>query len=170
MPYNSSGGRSQYAADGTRSAAFAVMADKNPYLDPKIGEIGVGTSQTWENVVGRMDPYYINNATVNESAWQVQRANAQPHDREGQNVLYADGHTAYEQTTDVGVKNDAIYLPIGGADDSASSGQGPVRMGYYGALGSAPVHNLAIQVTGTTTNLDDSFLINDDVHDPTQHP
>jgi prepilin-type N-terminal cleavage/methylation domain-containing protein len=91
MPYNENGGKSRYAADGTRSAAFAIMADKNPYLDPKISEIAEATADTWQDAVGRMDPYYLENATTTTSSWEVKRANAQPHDRESQNVLFADG-------------------------------------------------------------------------------
>ncbi|MGA2069811.1 MAG: type II secretion system protein [Sedimentisphaerales bacterium] len=35
--------------------------------------------------------------------------NAYPHQREGQNVLYNDGHTKFETTANVGVNNDNIY-------------------------------------------------------------
>jgi prepilin-type processing-associated H-X9-DG protein len=35
--------------------------------------------------------------------------NAYPHQREGQNVLYNDGHVKFETTTNTGVDNDNIY-------------------------------------------------------------
>jgi prepilin-type processing-associated H-X9-DG protein len=164
QPYGETGGKSVRAADGARSASFAVMADKNPYLDPRISlNIGDGDSSTWRDGVSRMQAYYMPSSTFTESSWEVKIANAYAHERDGQNVLFGDGHASYEKTTDVGIKNDAIYLPIGGSGDT----EAPVRRGYFGALSGAPVHVLASTQAATSS---DSFLINDDVHDPDSHP
>ena len=40
---------------------------------------------------------------------QIKNSNAFHHGYDGQNVLFADGHTSYEKQPDVGVKNDNIY-------------------------------------------------------------
>ena len=139
------------------------MADKNPFLDPKIANIGSPTSDNWQDTIARMEAYYITGSAFSESSWQVKVANAYSHERDGQNVLFGDGHASYEKTTDVGIKNDAIYLPHGGTGDA----EAPVRRGYFGALSGAPVHVLASTQAATSS---DSFLINDDVHDPDSHP
>ena len=110
MPYQagqtgmvSTGSKSRYAADGTRSAAFAVMADKNPYFDQKLG-FGSGV-----NANNYLDRSRMLNWKDSAERWETLSANSQPHDREGQNVLFADGHTTYENRPDVAIKNDNIF-------------------------------------------------------------
>ena len=68
MPYSSTGGKSSYAADGTSNASFAVMADKNPYLDPKISNpiTTAPSATTWQDSVYRMGVYYTTNASYSE--------------------------------------------------------------------------------------------------------
>lgn len=142
----STGSKGRYAADGTRSAAFAVMADKSPYFDPKLTFGGA----TQENYIDRSRMLTPWDDTAQK--WQIQAANAQPHDRDGQNVMYADGHAAYENRVDVGIKNDGIYTAwsgTGATEDSRRQGQIPNR-----TTGVTPV--------GT----DDSVLVNDDTKVP----
>lgn len=106
---------SNFAADGTRSAAFAVMADRSPWYDAKLASNTVTpiTVDNWIDGVWLMAPYY--DASLNKEKWEYNRANAQPHGREGQNVMFGDGHSAFERTSDVGVKHDNIYTPRNGA-------------------------------------------------------
>ncbi len=104
----STGSKSRFAADGTRSAAFAVMADQNPFFEyPKLTRGGTLNEATHRDKVALLGGG--NNNVENLSSWEIRIANAQPHDREGQNIVFADGHTAYEQRSDVGVKNDNVY-------------------------------------------------------------
>lgn len=158
MPYANGGGKSSYAADGTRSAAFAVMADKNPYFDRKLlGTTAGGASidgNNWTDYVRQIAPYWTAGSAYTESSWEVKAANAQPHDRDGQNVLYADGHTAYENTTDVGIKNDQIYIFRSATDTTENA----IRQGDWKAI-TAPALNSAYQPIGQ----DDSYLVNDDI-------
>ncbi|MBN1551226.1 type II secretion system protein, partial [bacterium] len=103
------GSKSSFAANGTLSAAFAVMADKNPWFDPKIpntGAAGANGQNYKDYVAGIADDWTTGN---NPEDWQIDIANAQPHDRDSQNVLFADGHSANLDRTDVAVKNDNIY-------------------------------------------------------------
>ncbi|HDR05510.1 MAG TPA: type II secretion system protein [Candidatus Marinimicrobia bacterium] len=100
------GKRSRYAADSQRSAAFAVMADKNPFFDSRLTFDGNFAGITAQNYMDRSTPLNWVDAA---SRYQIFAANAQPHDREGQNVLYADGHSSYESRSDVSVRNDNIY-------------------------------------------------------------
>jgi prepilin-type N-terminal cleavage/methylation domain-containing protein/prepilin-type processing-associated H-X9-DG protein len=153
MPYSVNGTAGRFAADGSRSASFAVMADKNPWMDPKLKLPDSDmSSETWFDYVARMGAYY-DDETISESDWRVKRANAQAHGREGQNVLFGDGHASYEKTTDVGVKHDSIYTIQGGAGDIEDI----IRQGQGGQ--SYLVTDLAAcqPVSG-----DDSFLVNDD--------
>ncbi len=140
---------STHAASATKSASFAVMADKNPWHDPKLpGFAGDGTpadAMNWEGRVGFLSDDWTNPAVTIEK-WRLLIANAQPHGREGQNVLFADGHNSYEKRTDVGIKHDAIYTP-----QTANH----IRQG--GPVSRAAGHNN----TNVPVGVSDSFLVND---------
>ncbi|HOT73103.1 MAG TPA: type II secretion system protein [Anaerohalosphaeraceae bacterium] len=102
----------RYRADDTRSAAFALMADKNPWYDPKLPETTF-TGANLANSVDKLFAYWVTNNTPSYGTVRQNQmvANAQPHEREGQNVMYADGHNSFEKISDVGIKNDNIYTP-----------------------------------------------------------
>jgi prepilin-type processing-associated H-X9-DG protein len=77
-------------------ASFVVAADMNPYM-----ENGDFISNPKDTVLHKKaDP---------SSPFLNQLYNASHHGTEGQNVLYADGHSSWETRPDVGVKNDNIY-------------------------------------------------------------
>lgn len=153
MPYSTDGRPSHFAADRSRSASFAILADKNPWMDPKLKLPDSDlSSETWFEYVARLAPYYSND-TITESSWQVKVANAYPHGREGHNVLFADGHSSYEKTTDVGVKHDNIYTKQGGQ----GSIEDMIRLGAEG-----PIYLVGDLATCQPVNRDDSFLLNDD--------
>jgi prepilin-type processing-associated H-X9-DG protein len=84
-----------YPPDAYRSAAFAIGADMSPYFEN--GDI-VPISNN--SIVRLVDP---------KKSFTSQLHNSLSHDSYGQNVLYADGHTSWENRPDVGVKNDNIY-------------------------------------------------------------
>jgi len=103
------GSKGRYAATGSRSASFAVMADKNPYYDSKLIK-GSATVDSWIDRVAPIGgPTAPTTDWTNLEKWRIAVQNAQPHDRDGQNVTYADGHNSYETRADVGTKNDCIY-------------------------------------------------------------
>ena len=139
----------RFAADGTKSASFAVMADRNPWYDSTIRK-GPASADDWFDKVGYLGRHYA--GPVEE--WQIKVANAQPHLREGQNVVFGDGHSAYEQYPDIGVKHDNLFTPRGpgaGTEDDIRIGQmpDPYGIGYGEPYGSG-----------------DSFLVNDDEINP----
>jgi prepilin-type N-terminal cleavage/methylation domain-containing protein/prepilin-type processing-associated H-X9-DG protein len=76
-------------------AEFAVAADKNP-----------GTAG------GESDNVLFPTAT--SSAKDMKRANTANHDRDGQNILYGDGHVAWESNPFVGVNRDNIWTTADG--------------------------------------------------------
>jgi prepilin-type processing-associated H-X9-DG protein len=48
------------------------------------------------------------------SAREMKLANSNNHDKDGQNILYADGHVAWESNPFVGVNKDNIYTSADG--------------------------------------------------------
>lgn len=90
--------------------------------------------------------------------------NAFPHQREGQNVLYNDGHVRFEKTANVGINDDNIWqarpttpsadikedIEVGGYFPRPATGTGsspPAFPGYY--------------LTNNPTSSDDAVLINE---------
>ena len=151
MPYGDDGRAGRHAADGTKSAAFAVMADKNPWFDPKLQEgpppSGGWTQANFADYVGPLASYWTDTGM---EKFKIQRANSYPHSREGQNVLFGDGHASYEKTSDIGVKHDNIYtIRVDGTEDGTRRGD-PIFQGIN---------------VSTATNLtsNDSYLVNDDM-------
>jgi prepilin-type N-terminal cleavage/methylation domain-containing protein len=159
-PYAAAGGKSPMAADGNRSASFAVMADKSPYMDPKTTQWDYTGQTTMSNTVARVGEYYTAGLGLSKSSPEVKVSNSHPHDRDGQNVLYADGHNSYENTPDVGVMNDGIYTVRGGAGDvniqQIRGGQHNANSVFKDAPGTAR-NNVGPNVVSK----DDSFLVND---------
>lgn len=148
MPYGPNGGAGDYAADGIKSAAFAVMADKNPWYDPKL-HTGTPTAKKWADYVAIMGAYFIDPRL---EKWEIQHANAYPHSRNGQNVMYADGHASYEKTSDVGVKHDNIYTRQGAGESDKD-----IRIGNADEMARYTVDN-----AWQPRDDQDSFLVNDD--------
>ena len=79
-------------------AEFAVAADKNPGMSG-------GDSLAKDNVFA---------PTSTSSAKDMKQANTRNHDRDGQNILYGDGHVGWESNPFVGVNRDNIYTTADG--------------------------------------------------------
>lgn len=107
-PAQSTGSKGMRAADARRSAAFAVMADKNPWFETKLIRLNLNTTNFMDHI-----GILAGSTTVTDYSkvdrWGLMGSNAYPHGREGQNVTYADGHNSWETRSDVSVKNDNIY-------------------------------------------------------------
>ncbi len=146
-PAGNTAKKARFAADGQRSASFAVMADKSPWFDTRLNT-GTPTQTSYMDVRALLPQITTADGWAAISRWDIYAGNAQPHDREGQNVLYADGHTTYETRSDVGTKNDNIYTPWA---------QTPPSIEWHmrrGALGSAGEDFYG-------RGIDDSVLVND---------
>src|SRR4029453_10123091 len=74
-------------------AEFAVAADMNP---------------------GTTNGDNVNFPTTTSSAKDMKQANTNNHDKDGQNILYGDGHVAWESNPFVGVNRDNIYTTSDG--------------------------------------------------------
>ena len=93
-PFSSAAG---YKLNDYLPADFAVMADKNPGVSPATGSNAAGPA--WD-----------------AAPFDLARANSNNHDRAGQNVLYTDGHVAFQLTPYCGVghegERDNIYTAL----------------------------------------------------------
>jgi prepilin-type N-terminal cleavage/methylation domain-containing protein len=162
MPYG------KYSASGATSASFAMLADKNPWMDPKLVESSLPneTAATYFGKVTRMGEYFDDRLQRKEK-WMQQIANTYAHGREGQNVVFGDGHSEYAKTTDVGVRHDGIYTRQSGP--GATGNEHEIRCGLT-APNSYFVQKGAIVLTPTPytgpnyqpQTPDDSLLMNDD--------
>jgi prepilin-type N-terminal cleavage/methylation domain-containing protein len=153
---------SRNPASGSSSASFAVMSDRNPWFDPKLTESSSSTADNYMGAVEKLGEYFFGTQT---EKWMKQKANAQPHDREGQNVMYGDGHNAYEKVPDVGVRHDNIFtvqVPNPGSDPQTAELAvrcGRTKLGLYDCPNTI--------VSPTLENLwrpagpQDSILVND---------
>jgi len=94
-----------YAKDGTIrdrdfwssariSPDFAIAADINP-----------GTKGTGNNVTA---------VRTTSTAAEMKNGNSNNHDRDGQNVLYGDGHVEFQTNPFVGIERDNIYVTQAG--------------------------------------------------------
>lgn len=101
------------------SAEFAVAADMNP----------------GNNTVGSRSGGQPNGTVVpNQSAAVMSGANSVNHDRDGQNVLYGDGHVEFQANPFVGISSDNIYTRrtstvANGAGQFLTSAGGTVQIG-----------------------------------------
>jgi len=111
----------------TLSSDFAIAADMNPGNAPS-----TGTQQD-----------KVSGVAYNSSRADMQKANSNNHNGDGQNVLYADGHCEFQTSPFAGTiitgngtssfnptYRDNIYMPCGGSraatgTDSTSIGSGP---------------------------------------------
>jgi prepilin-type processing-associated H-X9-DG protein len=75
-------------------ADFAIAADINP-----------GTKGTGNNVTA---------VRTTSTAAEMKNGNSNNHDRDGQNVLYGDGHVEFQTNPFVGIQRDNIYVTQAG--------------------------------------------------------
>jgi prepilin-type processing-associated H-X9-DG protein len=83
----------------TTNPDYAVAADMNP------GTNTTGAGSSAQNVL---------EVKTGSSSGQIRGANSPNHDRDGQNVLYGDGHVTFEQNPFVSVEGDNIYTSKSG--------------------------------------------------------
>lgn len=99
----------------------AVCADRSPYFDKNATNYVDGVK------TGEDPPHWVVADTqTGEPAHYVdddKTGNAFPHQREGQNVLFADMHVDFEHYANVGVDNDNIWKPWGRVEPTQAQKQ-----------------------------------------------
>lgn len=160
MPYIK-GTNPAYPISSTDPAGMAIMADKNPWLDSTTSGTAASaltSSSTevqdgsWMNLVRWIADDWSNGATSHSNKALSQVGNSMAHMREGQNVLYNDGHVTFEKRADIGVQNDSIYEPFQGAGTSGAWTETQKRQGDG--------HNLMGGRRAKASQ--DNYLVNDD--------
>lgn len=90
-PYPSSAAvKAGYAMRATLPAGFPLASDLNPGDKPALGSSVTGV-------------------TASSGGWDVKMALSRNHERDGMNVLYADGHVDWQTTPLCGVNGDNIF-------------------------------------------------------------
>lgn len=152
----------QFPPDGSRSAAFAIAADMNPWF--KNGSIiPSGKNDTPPQIVTIPPEFLQVPKKIDDSLyyemkqkWKLSNSiNELPYTgplqkkakvAEGQNVLFADGYASFEKQPNVGVKNDNIYT-------FWSTDENPTEQDKQG--GTAPTSR---NPENNAKSADDSFL------------
>lgn len=119
---------SKITLNGMSASGMAIMADKNPWCDD-------GNATEWKETTELLGNDVEDHTTIcslisiGSNPWDsvpkegLEVANSFSHLREGQNVVYMDGHTSFERRSDVGVESDNIYTK-----NSAASGATPTEI------------------------------------------
>jgi len=84
-----------YKLQAGMDPGFAIMADINPGATGAVGSAGVSDN--------------VNAVNASSSALQKKLGNSNNHGKDGQNVLYADGHVEFQNTCLCGLNGDNIY-------------------------------------------------------------
>jgi prepilin-type N-terminal cleavage/methylation domain-containing protein/prepilin-type processing-associated H-X9-DG protein len=116
------------------------------YENPYAGTAAIGAGFKLNNAIGAeyavasdMNPGTtggddVTKVTATSSAKDMKGGNSNNHDKDGQNILYGDGHVAWESNPFVGVNRDNIFT----AANSSTGGQySSMNMGPYDANDSA---------------------------------
>ena len=122
-----------YALSTSSESGMAVAADRNPWILTRAGP-PESPSLFKPDPVGTKEP--------SEAA---RRGNSPLHGRDGQNVLFVDGHVSFENRSDCGLDHDNIYMV-------SNRAEGGSAFGYVPTL--APTHHVA-------ANRRDSLLLHD---------
>lgn len=159
MPFNTPHDRPLMAESSSLSP---LCADRNPYLDRNATSYLDGQKEDedpprWEIVPPGTIPEYIDDDMT---------GNAASHQREGQNVLYNDGHVRFERYPNIGIACDNIwkYWPTAPpfADDAKQRQFGNIGTadgnpsGIGGQDASWAVNNPAVHAT-----TEDAYMVNE---------
>jgi prepilin-type N-terminal cleavage/methylation domain-containing protein len=105
FPLKHSGLLKAYPITTTTNPAKAVMADRNPFWQYD------GTTESGVKTAGTVYSWDQTNQKI--CATSVAKGNASYHQKDGQNVLYADQHSKFERIANCGIESDNIYTAWG---------------------------------------------------------
>jgi prepilin-type N-terminal cleavage/methylation domain-containing protein len=153
LPLATSGvGSNVYPITTTSNPARAVMADRSPYWDKSNTS---AKSYKWDTTGVRINPD------------DIPAGNNIYHQKDGQNVLYADQHAKFEKSANCGIEMDNIYttwwltaaaLPTAASDKAKTKQVGGPGSGTETTTLPGPP-NIALQ--NYPQDAEDSFLVSD---------
>ena len=158
---------------GNSKPTCPLAADRNPSMDKNVnyltvtmGTPSVGTATNSAAPLNESSPHTRWTTTNNKYTDPDLVFNSFAHQREGQNVLYNDGHVKFETTANVGVDNDNIWQRwYSGQATSTTKPAAKIReaSGYFTKYPSATgldTYNGEIYTVYPSTQ-DDAFLFNE---------
>jgi len=136
------------------------MADRSPWYDADLTD-STPTSDNWIGYVchlggSKAAPEPDDDWDDGFEKYEKLVNNSNAHQREGQNVLFIDGHAAFEKRADCAAQNDNIYAPYRGSDATAWN-DGGRRIGV-----SAPGTDPGVISKGPWDS-EDNWLVNDSI-------
>ncbi|MGB8226207.1 MAG: prepilin-type N-terminal cleavage/methylation domain-containing protein [Sedimentisphaerales bacterium] len=143
-------GGSAFPITTTSNPARAVMADRSPYWDSK----NTGAKlYDW-------DPATTACKIIPDS---IPAGNNVYHQKDGQNVLYADQHAKFEKSANCGVEQDNIYTTWGKATtDITETGCPKAKIKQVGGLTTLPGQATGkASMANDSQDAEDSFLLSD---------
>jgi prepilin-type processing-associated H-X9-DG protein len=184
MPFGGVGstpGSSGNPVSGNSKPTCPIAADRNPSFDKNadtylaigsrtgISNYGAPPGLGYGTTVGTTEersPFERWVAPDNKYTDPDLVFNSFAHQREGQNVLFNDGHVKFETTANVGVDNDNIWTRWAGTlpSDATRAQRREVGLGSNGVFtrrSAAPAAFGATSANYTINSVDDAFLINE---------
>jgi prepilin-type processing-associated H-X9-DG protein len=155
-------GATSFPITTTANPAKAVAADRSPFWDKTRMTLPLTVVNVTAGSTTDPGPYlWINGTGVDKSILYV--GNATAHQKEGQNVLFADGHSKFEKGANCGIESDNIYTPWqyteNGTTADATGKKKQVGMPSYTTY--PRPHGTATALDIWAQNDEDNFLVND---------
>ncbi len=151
--------KSGYAVGGSSPPSAVLAADRNPHMDRNVtylnrasqllggegADTGKKTPKEYWDLAGGAT---TGNITFNDPdlMW-----NSFSHQREGQNVLYNDGHVNFERTCNVGIDGDNIWQSWPAVPLNPSQTKYDREVGGYFPTGASSTGGCTTAVYGRTT-------------------
>ncbi|HVT87961.1 MAG TPA: prepilin-type N-terminal cleavage/methylation domain-containing protein [Tepidisphaeraceae bacterium] len=124
FPWGDSG--SGFKWNSSQAADAAIMADINPGTPNTLNNVGSGAGGSSDNVLAVLPS--------SGASTGLKFGNSNNHDKDGQNVLYGDGHVDFQQTPFCGANGDNIYARRASSTNSQnlSDSTNPFMCSYDG--------------------------------------
>lgn len=156
MPFTWTSAASGYPASTTSNPSMAVCADRNPYLDKNAQGDADATAGGYADGMSGSPPTW--DTTYFKYVDKDKTGNAAAHQREGQNVLYADISSRFQLLANCGISNDNIYKMWNATGSPPVPSAKQMQVGVIDKGGAS----LTTGNTGYGPKADaDSFLVNE---------
>jgi prepilin-type N-terminal cleavage/methylation domain-containing protein len=143
---------SVYPVTGTSNPAMAVIADRNPFFD-KINNPSPGTAKSGA------DLYEWDTSNLKVKPESIPAGNNVYHQKDGQNVLFADQHVKFEKSANCAIEMDNIYTTWGFNDTQMASKTTAEQAKLRQCGGTEPT--LSANTDNYNQSANDNYLVND---------